>query len=256
MDTAPCLHACEFRFYEELNDFLPPARRKRSFTHTFAGTPSVKDQIQALGVPHTEIDLILVDGVSVGFDHRLRGGERIAVYPMFERFDIGGVTRLRVEPLREPRFVLDVHLGKLARYLRILGFDTRYRNDFADAEIVRIAAAERRIVLTRDLGILKHNAVSHGAFLRATDPRRQLEEVLERFDLWRRVRLFGRCSHCNGVLAAATPADAARQVPEGVLARYRRFYRCAGCGQVYWEGSHYERMLDWMSTLVRRGATR
>ncbi len=112
-----------FRFYEELNDFLSPDRRKIAFDYAFNGTPSVKDSIEAIGVPHPEVDLILVNDVSVGFDHLLNGGERVAVYPMFERVDISSLTRLRPNPLREPRFVLDVHLGKLARYLRLLGFD-------------------------------------------------------------------------------------------------------------------------------------
>ncbi|HXH04514.1 MAG TPA: Mut7-C RNAse domain-containing protein [Candidatus Competibacteraceae bacterium] len=240
---------CEFRFYEELNDFLPPERRKQSFIHCFTGTPSVKDQIQALGVPHTEVDLILVNGASVSFGHRLRGGERVAVYPMFERFDIGGLTRLRARPLRAPRFVLDVHLGKLARYLRFLGFDTRYRNDYHDVEIVRIARAERRIVLTRDLGILKHNAVTHGAFLHATNPRQQLAEVLTRFDLWRQVRMFSRCSHCNGLIVRTRRTELAEHLPGAILERYRAFYRCADCGQVYWEGSHYDRMNQWVQEL-------
>ena len=120
---------CEFRFYEELNDYLRPEQRKRSITREIAGTPSVKDAIEALGVPHTEIDLILVDGRSVRFDRRLRGGERVAVYPEFERFDITPIHRLRPRPLRNPRFVADVHLGTLARYLRLLGFDTLYGNE-------------------------------------------------------------------------------------------------------------------------------
>jgi hypothetical protein len=124
--------AAEFRFYEELNDYLPASRRKRSFTHTFAGAPAIKDIIEALGVPHTEIDLILVDGRSVRFSHRLRGGERVAVYPMFERFDIRPLHKLRPKPLRRTRFVADVHLGRLARYLRLLGFDTLYSTKLDD----------------------------------------------------------------------------------------------------------------------------
>ena len=125
----------ELRFYEELNDFLPRHRRKRSFFHRFNGTPTVKDVVESLGVPHTAIDVILVDGESVGFDRRLEGGERVAVYPVFERFDVKGLTRLRPEPLRYPKFIADVHLGKLARYLRLLGLDTVYERDLEDAEI-------------------------------------------------------------------------------------------------------------------------
>ena len=193
---------CEFRFYEELGDFLAPGRRKRSFAHAFDGTPSVKDRIESLGVPHTEVDLILVDGEPVPFSHRLTGGERVAVYPMFESFELGQANRLRPTPLRDPRFVLDVHLGRLASYLRLLGFDTLYRNDYEDDELLRISCAQHRILLSRDTGLLKRSAVTHGAFLHATDPRRQLREVLDRFQLDARIAPFTRCARCNGIVEA------------------------------------------------------
>lgn len=239
-DSAP--RRSEFRFYEELNDFLPPGRRKRSFTHAFAGTPSVKDQIEALGVPHTEVDLVLIDGESVDFARRLHGGERVAVYPMFERFELAGVTRLRPRPLREPRFVLDVHLGKLAAYLRLLGFDALYRNDYRDAEIVRIARAERRIVLSRDVGLLKRATITHGAFLHATDPCRQLREVIDRFQLQARIAPFSRCARCNGRVAPVAREQVLDAVPVNVARTQQRFHRCRDCGQVYWRGSHLTRM--------------
>jgi hypothetical protein len=176
---------CEFRFYEELNDFLAPTRRGHAFTYRFHGTPAVKDAIEAIGIPHTEVDMILVDGESVRFSHRLRGSERIAVYPMFERLDITPVARLRPAPLHTPRFVADVHLGTLARYLRLLGFDTRYDNHSTDAELVHSSVAERRILLSRDVGLLKHKVLTRAHFVRATDPGRQLEEIVRALDLRR-----------------------------------------------------------------------
>lgn len=227
----------EFRFYEELNHFLPPDRRKRSFVHAFDGTPAVKDPIEALGVPHTEVDLILVDGVSVPFAHRLRGGERVAVYPVFERFELADACRLRPRPLREPRFVLDVHLGRLANYLRLLGFDTLYRNDYHDDELLAISQAEHRTVLTRDTGLLKRSALTHGAFLYSTDPRQQLREVVDRFQLESRIAPYTRCARCNGVIepldaAAAVPLPSwATRPPDGLS-------QCPDCRQVYWRGSH------------------
>jgi uncharacterized protein with PIN domain len=236
------LRRCEFRFYEELNDFLPPVRRKQTFEHEFDGTPSVKDRIEALGVPHTEVDLILVDEVSVDFGHLLRGGERVAVYPTFERLDLTGVTKLRPRPLREPTFVLDVNLGRLAGYLRLLGFDTRYRNDFADLELVDISLAEHRIVLTRDRGVLKRSALTHGAFLHETDPRRQLREVLDRFDLRSRIAPFTRCARCNGLLAPVPRDEALAEVPPGVARRGHEFSRCRDCAQLYWPGSHLPKL--------------
>jgi len=239
-----------FRFYEELNDFLPPERRKVSFDFGFSGTPSVKDTIEAIGVPHTEIDVILVEGESVGFDCLLRGGERVAVYPVFERLDVAPLTRLRPEPLREPRFVLDVHLGRLARYLRLLGFDTTYDRQCDDAAIAAISTAERRIVLTRDKGLLKRRAVTHGYWLRNIDPRRQLVEVVDKLDLARLVRVFSRCMICNERLESIDEQAARDRLPAGVRGRFERLALCPGCGRIYWPGSHYDRMLELVRMLL------
>ncbi len=248
--TSALLRSATFRFYEELNDFLPPARRKVDFEHAFTGTPSVKDTIEAIGVPHPEIDLILVDGRSVGFDHRLSGGERIAVYPVFERLDITPVTRLRPSPLREPRFVVDVHLGKLARYLRLLGFDTRYDRCFADANIAAISRAERRIVLTRDKGLLKRNEVTRGYWLRNTEPRRQLAEVTEALDLRNAIRLFTRCMICNHGLESVAEEAVRNSMPRGLRGRFESVSCCRGCGRLYWPGSHYDRLADLVRTVA------
>src|SRR5687767_9828609 len=164
MPERPC---ALFRFYEELNDFLAPERRKRDFTIEVDRARSVKDAIESAGVPHTEVDLILVDGVSVDFTHLLRGGERVAVYPMFERLDIAPLLRLRPLPLRDPRFVADTHLGKLARHLRMAGFDTEWGNDWDDDRFVALSAAQRRTILTRDKGMLRRREVERGYFVRS-----------------------------------------------------------------------------------------
>jgi len=247
----------EFRFYEELNDFLAPALRKRAFDYAFRGTPSVKDAIEAIGVPHTEVDLVLVDGESVDFTRRLTGGERVAVYPVFERLDISPVTRLRPRPLRQTRFVLDVHLGKLARYLRLLGFDTRYRNDYDDAAIVGLARVESRIVLTRDKGLLKHGAVTHGYWVRASAPRAQLAEIVRVFDLGGAVRPFTRCIRCNGELQRVPKEAIAERLPPHVRAYFDEFAQCRECAAIYWPGSHYDRMrklVDELATANSRAA--
>jgi hypothetical protein len=233
---------CDFRFYEELNDFLPPARRKRTFAYRFQGTPAVKDAIEALGVPHTEVDLVLVDCVSVRFSHRLRGGERVAIYPVFERLDITPLVRLRPAPLRTPRFVADVHLGALARNLRLLGFDTLYDRAAEDAELARSSVSGRRILLTRDVGLLKRKVLTHAHYVRATAPAGQLEEVMRALDLARKVKPFTRCMRCNGRLRRVALRDVAGEVPEGVRRQFRRFARCAECGRIYWPGTHYERL--------------
>ncbi len=232
----------EFRFYEELNDFLPPEQRRVSFRHRFRGTPSVKDRIEALGIPHTEVDLILVNGASVDFSRKLQGGERVAVYPVFETLDITSVTQLRPEPLRVTRFVLDVHLGRLANYLRLLGFDCLYRNDLGDEEIICLALAQQRIVLTRDIGLLKDGRVTHGAFLHATRPLEQVREVIRRFQLEQAISPFTRCSRCNGTLEPAPDEALDTLVPPWIRHSYDSFSRCRRCGQVYWPGDHYQRL--------------
>lgn len=235
-------HSATFRFYEELNDFLPESRKKRDFLYAFHNSPAIKDPIEAIGVPHTEVELILVNGVSVGFDYRLKDGDRVSVYPVFEAFDVSALVRLRGRPLRDPRFVCDVHLGKLTRYLRILGFDTRYRNDFSDARIVAIATSEDRIVLTRDRRLLHHRVITHGYWIRSHNPDEQVHEVLQRFDLAGNTGLLSRCPACNGLLEPVSKADILDQLEPLTRQYYDTFYRCAHCGQIYWRGSHFEQL--------------
>jgi uncharacterized protein len=231
-----------FRFYAELNDFLPGPRRAVAFEHEFAAPATVKDRIESLGVPHTEVDLILANGDAVDFDYRVRDGDRISVSPVFEAFAIAPVSPLRVKPLREPRFVLDTHLGRLAAYLRMLGFDTAWRNHCDDAELARVARDERRILLTRDTGLLKRSAVTHGCFVRETDARRQMEEVVRRFHLARLAAPFTRCLRCNEPLAAVTKEDALEDLPPRTAQLHDEFRRCPSCRRVYWKGTHYQRM--------------
>jgi uncharacterized protein with PIN domain len=242
----------EFRFYEELNDFLPLAQRKVSFSYPFSGTPAIKDAVEAIGVPHTEIELIVVNGESVGWDYRLRDGDRVGVFPVFESLDVAQAVRLREAPLRHTRFVVDVHLGKLARLLRMLGLDTAYRRDYSDAEIVRTSAEERRIVLTRDRGILKTKQVTHGYWVRSSRPEEQLREVFGRFDLAANVKPFSRCMVCNGMLERVEKQSVLARLPRKTAAYFDEFYRCGDCGKVYWKGSHYEHMKKSVRGIVRK----
>lgn len=234
--------SAQFRFYEELNDFLPPKKRKVYFNHPCNGRNTIKDIIEALGVPHTEIDLILVNGQSVDFSYIVQDGDHISVYPMFELFDITPLVRLRPQPLRVSRFVLDVHLGKLARYLRLLGFDTLYRNDYDDSELARLSSVKRRILLTRDRGLLKRRIITHGYYIRATDPSSQLQEVLKRFDLFRCVHSFRRCIRCNGLLATVPKEQIIARLERNTRRYFNQFWICSDCQQIYWQGSHYIRM--------------
>jgi uncharacterized protein with PIN domain len=239
MDPRP---TAELRFYEELNDFLPEERRKRAIAIEVDRARSVKDAIESLGVPHTEVDLVIVDGRSVDFGHLLRGGERVAVYPMFEALDITPLVRLRPRALRDPRFVADTHLGKLARHLRMAGFDTLYGNDWDDDRIAAIARAERRTILTRDRGLLRRRDVERGYCVRAVESEAQLGEVVERLQLEPLIHPFTRCRECNTLLEDLERDAVRERVPQKVLDLYERYKRCPTCGRVYWEGTHYRRM--------------
>jgi hypothetical protein len=235
------------RFYAELGDLLASERRGQEFGHVCAAGDSVKDLVEGLGVPHTEVDLILVNGRSVGFDHQVCDGDRLSVYPVFEALDISPVTFLRSRPLRVARFAADVHLGRLAGYLRLAGFDTLYRNDWFDRELAETAVGERRILLTRDRRLLMRSIVTHGCLVRNTRPRAQLAEVLERFDLWHSLAPLTRCSVCNGLVHPVRKTEVAAQLPARTATHYDEFWRCAGCARVYWHGAHYRSLLGLLS---------
>jgi uncharacterized protein with PIN domain len=251
LNHSPVIRKVRFRFYEELNDHLPKHWKKKAFDYKFKGKPAIKNTIQAIGIPHGEVDLILVNGESVGFEYQMQGGEEISVYPQFESLDISPVIKLRPKPLRNTRFVVDVNLGKLAQKLRLLGFDTLFRNDFEDDEIIDISLEEKRIILTRDKGILKQNAVTHGYFIRNDDPKKQLTEVIERFQLQNSFRPFSRCSNCNGELEEVAKSKLKTILPNDTLNYYNEFWNCTGCGKIYWEGSHFGRILNWVDELKK-----
>ena len=241
------------RFYAELNDFLPADRRQVTFARDLKEHASVKDVIEALGVPHTEVDLVLVNGASVDFSYLVRDGDRISVYPVFESIDITPLLQVRPRPLREPRFVLDTHLGKLAAYLRMLGFDTLYRNDYDDRTLAEISSGERRILLTRDRGLLKRSVVTHGYHVRETDPERQLVEVVRRFDLFRAIAPFRRCLRCNGALESIPKEAVADRLAPLTRQYYDEFATCRACGRIYWKGSHHVRMQRLVERVLREG---
>lgn len=243
-------YRANFRFYEELNDFLPPAKQQRSIAYEFDGRPAVKDPIEVLGVPHSEVDLVLANGVSVGFDYRLKNRDRIAVYPVFESLDISELQRLRPRPLRKTAFIVDVNLGKLARRLRMLGFDTAWSNRLEDREIVDRAVREKRIILTRDRRLLFHRSVTHGYWVRSDDPDIQLEEVMQRLDLQRQVRPLQRCLACNGLIEAVERERVWDRLEPLTRRHYDRFYRCPDCDRIYWEGSHVEQMSESIRQLI------
>jgi uncharacterized protein with PIN domain len=202
-----------FRFYEELNDFLPRERRKCQFSYRFRGDPSVKAVVEAIGVPHTEIDVILVDGRSVGFDELLSGGERVG------------------------------------RYLRMVGIDTLSPADSEDAAIVESSLIEGRIVLTRDRGLLQRARLQRARWIRSQKPREQLVEVIRCFQLEDGLAFFSRCLVCNTPLESVSSTAVGQRVPASVRVSQESFTGCPGCGRIYWQGTHYRRMRQLLDQL-------
>ncbi|HAF62130.1 MAG TPA: twitching motility protein PilT [Anaerolineaceae bacterium] len=243
-----------FRFYAELNDFLPSQRRFSNFAVEFPAGQTVKHLIESCGIPHTEVDLILVNGVSIGFAYQVQDGDCISVFPVFESLDISSISTLHPTPLRKTAFVMDCHLGRLAAYMRLLGFDVLYRNDYSDAELATISQNEKRICVTRDRGLLKRNQIDHGYLVRATDPRSQVMELMRRFQLNNDIQPFTRCVRCNGNLFPVSVSEVQEKLEPGTLAHFSEFSQCADCGQVYWKGSHYQHLMRFIEFITSEAA--
>ncbi|BBX74944.1 Mut7-C ubiquitin/RNAse domain-containing protein [Mycobacterium shinjukuense] len=242
----------EVRAYAELNDFVAPESRGLTVRRPFRSHQTVKDVLEAMGIPHTEVDLILVNGHPADFGHRPTAGDRITAYPMFEALDIGSTTRLRPVPLRNSRFVVDVNLGRLARLLRVLGFDVWWSSDADDPTLADVSLAQQRILLTRDRGLLKRRAITHGFFVHSQHPEEQTLEVIRRLDLRQRLAPFTRCVRCNGALAAVCKDAVIDQLEPLTRRYYQEFSRCADCGRIYWAGSHHARLVRLVQRLRDR----
>ncbi len=231
------------RAYAELNDFLGRESRGLTVRRPFRTHQTVKDVLEAMGIPHTEVDLILVNGDPEDFAHRPTVGDRIAVYPVFEALDIGSTARLRPVPLRDPRFVIDVNLGRLVRLLRLLGFDVWWSSAADDRTLADISLDQQRILLTRDRGLLKRRDITHGLFVHSDQPKEQTLEVIQRLDLRQRLAPFTRCVRCNGRLAAVTKDEVIDHLEPLTRRYYDEFSRCGECGRIYWPGSHHARLV-------------
>ncbi len=248
-ERKPLMPTATFRFYAGLNDFLSAGRRNQDFQHAFSADQSVKHLIEAFGVPHTEVELILINGEPVDFAQCVQHGDRVSIYPHFGALNINGISLLRPPVTRPTAFVLDNHLGKLAAYLRMLGLDTLYQNDFQDEILARLSNHEQRILLTRDQDLLKRRIIIYGYWVRAKAPRSQLVEVVERFDLLNVINPFSRCIRCNGLLAPVSKEAIIDRLEPKTRLYYNRFSRCTDCEQIFWQGSHWEHMQRLINSL-------
>ena len=240
-----------FWFHEDLRLFLSRADGPELIYH-YQGSPSIKDAVEACGVPHVEVGLILVDGRPTPFNGRLNGhGSRVQVFPPNDHPPVDETLLPPPRPPGRPVFVLDVHLGVLARFLRMLGFDSIYEaRDLGDARLARIAGERAGIMLSRDIGLLKRGIVRHGYFLRSRDSREQLREVVSHFGIsWSECRPFSRCLHCNDLLAPVAAEQVADRLPESVRGQYDEFHLCGSCDRIYWKGTHYLSMREILDDL-------
>jgi len=220
----------EVRAYAELNDFLAPGARGVTVRRPYRPHQTVKDVLEAMGIPHTEIDLILVNGSPRGLGDRPHSGDHVAAYP-------------GLRPVPCPRFVVDVNLGRLARLLRLLGLDAWWGNDVNDQTLADISVQQQRILLTRDRGLLKRRAITHGLFVRSDAPEDQVLEVIRRLDLRQRLAPLTRCVRCNGMLTPVAKEQVIDQLEPLTRRYYDDFSRCPECGRIYWPGSHYQKLV-------------
>jgi uncharacterized protein len=228
-----------FRFHGELNDFLTVNRRNTEFEHAAGRTDTVKHVIESLGVPHTEVGQIRANGQIVPASARVTEGGHLEVYP-------------HPQPviLNQPRFVLDGHLGRLAAYLRMLGFDVWYDRFADDARLAAVSGGEGRTLLTRDVGLLKRREVESGYCVRHDKPHDQLREVSRRFALYSHFLPFTRCMDCNGPLCAVAKDEVADLLPPHTRETKNEFSRCEVCRKVFWRGTHYDRLLTLLESLT------
>lgn len=233
-----------FRFHAELNDFLPAARRNQALQVECARAATTKHMVEALGVPHTEVGLLIVNGVEATMTRQLAPGDLVEVFP----------GSLAPEP--PARFVADAHLGGLARLLRMTGFDTLYDNNFDDAEIAAISSSQNRIVLTRDRDLLIRKEIMLGCYVRALKAEEQAQQVLLRYQLAPHANPFSLCLSCNAPLRSAAKCEVESCLPPRVRELHQEFSRCDLCGRVYWKGSHWQRMDALLGRLLNAGQAR
>lgn len=239
-----------FKFIGEVNDLLPKEKRGVTFTHKFKDKPSIKDTIESLGVPHTEVNVIIINEKSENFFYLLKDGDSINIYSFFTTPKTQRIIQLQPKIPKQISFILDVHLGKLASFLRMLGFDSLYSNLYEDAEIADISELENRIVLTRDKGLLMRKKINYGYYVRETNPKKQLIEVLTRFNLFEKITPFQRCLNCNGDLEKIDKQLILDQIPEKTSKYINQYYHCLDCKQIYWPGSHFQDMQNFVKTIL------
>jgi len=240
------------RCYAELNEFLPLEHRYNEFPLLFSEPFNVAKLLDRLNIPLNSVEIILVDGKSVSAKFSLSEGNRISLYPIFESFDIRSLLHLHSAPLRHIKFIADVHLGKLARYLRLFGFDTAYNSSFSFSSILSIAELEQRCILSKSIAYKEKPSVTKYFHIQSSIPEEQLTETFSRFDLWLSSKPFTRCLKCNTLLVKRSIDNVNKnKIPPRILTMFNEYMCCSSCQQYYWKGSHYKRMEEFIGEFLR-----
>ena len=240
----------QIRFYAELNELLKNSDNEIYKEAEIKPGQTVKDLIEALGVPHTEIAIIMVNSKAVDFSYQMKNNDHISVYPHFYSLDIQEVNPLDNFNIEEYKFIADVHLGRLVKYLRLLGFDCLYENDYEDLQIIDIGTKQNRIILTRDLGILKFAKVKLGYLIKSHEPEEQTKEVLRRYELKNRIQPFTRCLECNTLTHPVEKEKVIDRLEPKTKKYFNEFRICPGCERIYWKGSHFERINELLDSFT------
>jgi len=234
-------------FHASLKDFLAPSLQNQTITCNAGRKTSIKDVIESCNVPHTEVDLIIVNGISVDFDYIVQINDIVHVYPDYisiEHNPSGTLLHLSPPLPSHPQFIIDVNLGRLARYMRLLGFDCLYSNDWDDHVIADISSKTQRIVLTRDRKLLQRKMITYGYYVRTESPKAQVNEILNRFNLRALINPLTRCTKCNELLRGIEKHVISHRLKPLTRRYYDKFLICTGCRQIYWQGSHHGRVTD------------
>ncbi len=237
-------------FIDELNDFLPRNKRYREYTREIQAHQSLKDIIESEGVPHVEVDQIKVNDNFTGFRNKLKPGNRVTVLPHASTRRDPNEKHLQPKPLLKPRFMLDEHLGKLARELRMCGIDSLLFSGKSDREFSKQVIRLKRVTLTRDVELLKRAIIKRGYWIRNDDPEKQLVEVIRRFELADSIKPFFRCLDCNGVIIKTNSKKIKDQVPPRSRKWVNEYFQCKSCGKIYWKGSHYRKMKEKITSVL------
>ncbi|HOP46859.1 MAG TPA: Mut7-C RNAse domain-containing protein [Desulfobacteraceae bacterium] len=238
------------RFYEELNHFLKKDRRKTDFQVDYDNNRSIKDMIESLGVPHTEVDLILKNGESVDFSYIIKDGDRFSIYPAFESLNISKVTRLRKIPLRRTEFIADINIGDIVRYMRALGFDVFFDPLLTIREIIEISGRENRIILTKSRRLLKFSDVTHGIYVHPGKFPEQIKRIIQYLDIKDTVKPFSRCLLCNGLLLGVEKDKIINRIPQKTRSFCNEFSYCKKCDKYYWKGTHWIHMKEVLDRIL------